>query len=87
MLSCTLCNNRILNTKLNDYCRSVMNDSIKRITDKYNLERNKINNEQRNIIIQKPNYGANNNPFIFGLFAFLSISFSTIAFYIYKKNK
>jgi hypothetical protein len=73
---------QLINKNLHDYCRKTTEESIKKITDKYNLERNKpkINNPlPENDDSGKPEFN------FYGLLAFLSVS--TIAFLIYKRLK
>ena len=64
---------------INDYCRYSTDQSIKRISDKYNLERNKlqIKNPFNDEDEDKPRIN------IYSIFAFLSIS--TLAFFLYKR--
>jgi len=66
---------------INNYCRHSTNQSIKRITDRYNLERNKveIKNPFNDEDEDKPRIN------IYSIFAFLSIS--TFAFFLYKRLK
>lgn len=66
---------------INDYCRYSTDQSIKRITDRYNLERNKPQ------IKNSFNYEHEDKPRIniYSIFAFLSIS--TLAFFLYKRHK
>lgn len=66
---------------INDYCIHSTDQSIKRITDKYNLERNKLQ-------IKNPfNDEDKDKPIIniYSIFTFLSIS--TLAFFLYKRLK
>ena len=69
-----------INRSLHDYCRKSTEESIRKKTEKYNLERNKpvlnttftINND-------------NNNP-EFNIYTFLLfLSISSISFYFYKR--
>ena len=85
MFLCTICNNRILNTKLNNYCRDVMKDAIKRIEDKYYLERTQKDVSRRDcmgiVTIPEKPYKKDGS---FTLFmGFLSIS--TMLYYLYNK--
>ena len=75
MFTYSTCKNKLLNTKLNDYCKDVMNNAIKNITEKSNLEKSK----DAAII---PNYDCNILSFIFGF-----LSGTVITFYLYKKVK
>lgn len=67
------------NKNFNDYCKKTMDESIRKINEKYNLERNKPK------IINPFDNKNNNNPDfnIYGFITFLSIS--TIAFLFYKR--
>lgn len=68
-----------INKKLNDYCKKTMDDSIRKLNEKYNLERNKpkFTNPFDDENNDKPNLN------IYGFITFLSIS--TIAFLFYKR--
>ena len=84
MLTCTMCKNRILNTKLNEYCRTVMNNAIKTITDKTNLEKNKPVISSVAITPYKDDKNSSPNySLVFLFFGFLSMS----TFYLYKRIK
>ena len=83
MLTCTMCKNRILNAKLNEYCRTVMNNAIKTITDKTNLEKNKPEMAITPYKDNTPNYNSPNYSLVFLFFGFLSMS----TFYLYKRIK
>lgn len=66
------------NKKLSEYCKKTSDESIKRLTEKYHLERIK------KIINPLEEDDSNNPKFNFyGILAILSIS--TLAFYFYKK--
>ena len=84
MLSCNK-TPYLLNKTINDYCKYSTNESIKRIIDRYNLERNKpkikniFNNEHEDEDKDKSRIT------IYSIFAFLSIS--TVAFFLYKRLK
>lgn len=71
----------LFNKTMNDYCRNSTNVSIKTITDKYNLERNKpkIKNPFDDEDNDHPKVG------IYSILMFLSIS--TLAFFFYKRLK
>jgi hypothetical protein len=75
----------LFNKTLNDYCRRSTIESIKRITDRYNLERNKV--KFKNVFNDEEKYDFEDKPGtnIYSIFAFLSIS--TLAFFLYKRNK
>ena len=71
----------LFNKTISDYSRNSTNESIKKITDKYNLERT------RPIVINPFNQEDDKKPEtnIYSILAFLSIS--TIAFFFYKRLK
>lgn len=71
----------LFNKTMNDYCRHSTDESIKKITYRYNLERNnpKIKNPFDDEYEDKPKIN------IYSMFAFLSIS--TLAFFLYKRLK
>lgn len=71
----------LLNKTINDYCKHSVNESIKRITDRYNLETNKVN-------IINPFDEEDDNKHrtnIYSILAFLSIS--TLVLFFYKRLK
>lgn len=67
------------NKKLADYCRKSTDESIRKLTDKLTLERNKFKNKNslEEFNADNPNYN------FYGFLAILSIS--TFAFYFYKR--
>lgn len=69
------------NKKLYDYCKKITDDSIKNITEKYRLERNrpKFADLLEDDDGSKPNFN------FYSFIAFLS--FSTLALYFYKRIK
>lgn len=73
--------NYLFNKTINDYCRNSTNESIKKITDRYNLERNKlkIRTPFGDEKIDNPKIG------IGSILIFLSIS--TLTFFFYKRVK
>jgi len=79
MLTCYK-TNYLFNKNINNYCRNSTNVSIKKITDKYNLERNKPK-------IQNPFEDNDDKPKvgIYSTLVFLSIS--TMVFFFYKRIK
>ena len=80
MLSCfTKKNLYPINKNFNDYCKKSMDESIRKINEKSNLERNKpkIVNPFDDENNDKPDFN------IYGFITFLSIS--TIAFLFYKR--
>ena len=78
MLIC-LINQSSLNKGLSDYCRKSTNESIRKLTEKYNLERNKPNLD---VLCNDTN---NNRPKFNGLFFLLILSISSIPFFFYKR--
>jgi hypothetical protein len=68
-----------LNKTISEYCKNSTNESIRKLTENYNLERNKPK-------IKEP-FEDNGKPEInfFNLLLFLSIS--TVTFYFYKRLK
>jgi hypothetical protein len=69
-----------VNRSLHDYCRKSTEESIRKQTEKYNLERNK---PTLNPVFNK--YDINNTP-EFNIYTFLLfLSMSTISFYFYKR--
>lgn len=83
MLSCFTKRPIYFNKNLSDYCTKIMNDSIRKLTEKYNLERNKpkvkniFHDDDDNDEIPKFNLN------IFLIF----LSISTITIYFYKRLK
>lgn len=71
-----------VNKSLQDYCRKSTEESIKKISERYNLERNK---PKINIPLDDENIS--NKPEInyYGLFTFLSVT--TLAIFLYKRLK
>lgn len=69
------------NKKLYDYCKEITDNSIKKLTEKYRLERNtpKLADLLEDDDSSKPNFN------FFNFIAFLS--FSTLALYFYKRIK
>jgi hypothetical protein len=80
-----LCKNRIpFNPKLREYCMKSTNDSIRKMTEKYNEER-RIKHKFNNLAVitndDMPN--PNNNDIIISIICFLS---STSLFYYFYKG-
>jgi hypothetical protein len=71
-----------INRSLHDYCRKSTEESIRKKTEKYNLERkNQLSNTRFTI----NNDNNNNNP-EFNIYTFLLfLSISSISFYFYKR--
>jgi hypothetical protein len=74
----------ILNKSLSEYCKNSTNNSIRRLTEKYNLERNK---PKIQFLLNDSDSDDDDKPIInfYDLIIFLSIS--TIAFLFYKRIK
>ena len=71
-----------LNKSLSEYCRSSTNESIRKLTERYNSDKNKPK-----ISLNFNDDDDNNNPkFNFYDFIFF-LSVSTIVFFIYKRLK
>jgi hypothetical protein len=82
MLSCFSRNSYplILNKNLRDYCRNSTNESIKKIIERHNSEKDKPK-------IKINNNDDDNNP-VFNLLDFIFfLSVSSIAFFLYKRLK
>jgi hypothetical protein len=71
----------LFNKNISDYCKNSTNESIKKITDKYYLERNRPTTI--NPFDDEDDYKPTVN--IYSIFIFLSIS--TMAFFLYKRVK
>ena len=71
-----------LSISLSEYCNRTTNESIRKLTEKMNLERNK---PKINIPLDDEN--SSNKPEInyYGLFTFLSVT--TLAIFLYKRLK
>lgn len=68
-----------INKNFNDYCKQSMDESIRKINEKYNLERNKLK-------IVNPFDNKNNDNPDFNIYSFLTfLSISTITFLFYKR--
>jgi hypothetical protein len=68
-----------INKNFNDYCKKCMDDSIRKINENYNLERNKPK-------IVNPFDNKNNDNPDFNIYGFLTfLSISTITFLFYKR--
>ncbi len=82
----SLCKNRIpINQKLREYCMKSTNESIRKLTEKYNEER-KSNKIKVDKLIKNdlPN-PEDNNDFIFSVICLLSST--TFLYYFYKAYK
>jgi hypothetical protein len=75
----------LFNKTINDYCRHSTNESIKKITDRYNLERKKVQfkdifNDEHEDKKDKDNHTT-------CIYIFSLLSISTLAFFLYKRLK
>ena len=79
--------NRIpINTKMMDYCTKSTNESIRKITEKYNEERKAIKINLDSLKVIKNNDLPNdNNDLIFPLICLLSST--TLLYYFYKASR
>jgi len=71
---------QLMNNILYDYCKRTTQDSIQKITEKYNVERRNI----KNPLDDNDDIGKPQNNF-YGFLFFLSIS--TIGIFLYKRLK
>lgn len=70
----------LVNKTLQDYCRKSTEESIKKISEKYNLERNR---PKINISLDAESNNSKPEFNFYGLLAFLSIT--TLTFFFYKR--
>lgn len=72
----------VMNKALYDYCKKSREESVRKLSEKYSLERNK---PKINILLE--NNDGNDKPEFnfYGFLAFLSVT--TVAFFIYKRLK
>jgi|LauGreDrversion4_2_1035121.scaffolds.fasta_scaffold598532_2 hypothetical protein len=75
--SCMMRNPIIFNKSLQDYCKKINEESIRKLSDGYNLEKNKpkIKNLLKNDDSNNPDYN------YFGIIIILSITMFTFSFY------
>jgi hypothetical protein len=73
-----------INQKLSDYCKKSTNESIRKITERYNEERKtvKINLDCLKVTTNDDLPNPNNNDFIFSIICLLSST--TMLYYFYK---
>jgi hypothetical protein len=84
-----LCKNKIpMNPKLREYCIKSTNDSIRKMTEKYNEERKMNKNKFDNLIVatkdEPPNLNPNDN-IILSIICLLSST--TLFYYFYKASR
>jgi hypothetical protein len=80
--------NRIpINPKMREYCIKSTNDSIRKITEKYNEERksNKIKFDDFIVITKDEPPNPNDNVFVLSIICLLSST--TILYYFYKASR
>jgi hypothetical protein len=73
------------NEKMREYCMKSTNDSIRKMTEKYNEERKTIKHKLNNLVVITNDDAANpnnNNDIILSIVCFLS---STVFFYYFYK--
>lgn len=74
------------NQKMREYCMKSTNDSIRKMTEKYNEERKTIKNKLENIdVITNDAHNPNNNDIIIYVICFLSST--TLFYYFYKASR
>ena len=83
MLNCLRRNPFYLNKNISDYCRKSTEESMKRITLRYNLERKKLITNDNFVLALLPNNNHNNNNNSFYLF-FTILSIPTITYILYR---
>ena len=84
-----LCKNSIpMNPKLREYCMKSTNDSIRKMTEKYNEERKMNKNKFDNLVVitkdDSPNPNPNDN-IILSIICLLSST--TLFYYFYKASR
>ena len=82
--------NRIpINTKMMDYCTKSTNESIRKITEKYNEERKMNKNKFDNLVVitkdDSPNPNPIDNNIILSIICLLSST--TLFYYFYKSSR
>jgi len=88
-----LCKNRIpFDPKMREYCIKSTNDSIRKMTEKYNEERKSLKHQIKNLAVitngDAPNPNPNPNPnsdIIISIICFLSST--TFFYYFYKASR
>jgi len=76
-----------INQKISDYCKKSTNESIRKITEKYNEERKsiKINLDSLKVITKDEPPNPNDNDLILSLICILSST--TLLYYFYKISR
>ena len=85
-----LCKNKIpMNPKLREYCMKSTNDSIRKMTEKYNEERKMNKNKFDNLVVitkdDSPNPNPIDNNIILSIICLLSST--TLFYYFYKGSR
>jgi hypothetical protein len=75
------------NQKMREYCIKSTNDSIRKMTEKYNEERKSIKNKFDNIVVitNDDSRDPNNNDFILSLICLLSST--SLIYFFYKVSR
>lgn len=82
-----LCKNKIpMNPKMREYCIKASNDSIRKITEKYNEERKMNKNKFDNLVVITKDDSPNPNDNII-LSIICLISSTTLFYYFYKASR
>jgi hypothetical protein len=85
-----LCKNRIpFDPKMREYCIKSTNDSIRKMTEKYNEERKTLKHQFKNLAVitngDVPNPNNNNTDMIISIICFLSST--TFFYYFYRSSR
>jgi hypothetical protein len=81
-----LCKNRIpMDPKMREYCIKSTNDSIRKMTEKYNEERKSNKIKFDNLVITANDDPPNDNFIIISIICFLSST--TLFYYFYKASR
>ena len=85
-----LCKNKIpMNPKMREYCIKASNDSIRKMTEKYNEERKMNKNKFDNLVVitkdDSPNPNPIDNNIILSIICLLSST--TLFYYFYKGSR
>lgn len=83
-----LCKNKIpMNPKLREYCMKSTNDSIRKMTEKYNEERKMNKNKFDNLVVITKDDPPNPNPNDIILSIICLLSSTTLFYYFYKGSR
>jgi len=75
------------NQKMREYCMKSTNDSIRKMTEKYNEERKTIKNKLENLDVITKNDVPNSNPNDIILSIICILSSTTLFYYFYKSSR